>query len=217
MHIDVPQVQTETLFFAWSNYRHWQKINNSRGVKTVPVANISIIGFSTNLELFTADLLLLNLAVSAVSKNGSLYPSCIIFKTVPFALIVSSQKLWFCFNFPLNDMYLSRFGNSNPLFLRFWKPSISSILESKELYETLSSNSVCYLLCCWTFWQSFLESFYLVTVFLPCTFGHSGESKGIVEGVTEGIVEGVVWIVFNFCPCRDWRRISILETENWVL
>ena len=71
--------------------------------KIVPVANISLIEFSINLELFFADLLLLNLAVSGVSKNGSLYP-CIIFKTVSFALIVFFQKLWFCFNFSLTDI-----------------------------------------------------------------------------------------------------------------
>ena len=41
-----------------------------------------------------------------------------------------------------------------------------------------------------------------------CTFGRSGESEGIVEG----IVERVVCIVSKFCFCRDWRRISILET-----
>ena len=41
-----------------------------------------------------------------------------------------------------------------------------------------------------------------------CTFGHSGESEGIVER----IVERVVWIAFKFCFCRDWWRISILKT-----
>ena len=62
--------------------------------------------FSTNSELFIADLLLLNLAVSGVSKNGRLYPSCIILKTMSFALIAFFQKLWFCFNFPLTDMHV---------------------------------------------------------------------------------------------------------------
>ena len=72
--------------------------------KIVPVANISLIELSTNLELLIADLLLLNLAVSGVSNNGILYLSCIIFRTVSSALIVFFQKLWFCFNFPLTDM-----------------------------------------------------------------------------------------------------------------
>ena len=36
------------------------------------------------------------------------------------------------------------FVNSNSLFLRFWESSISSILKSKQLYETLPSNSFYY-------------------------------------------------------------------------
>ena len=45
-----------------------------------------------------------------------------------------------------------------------------------------------------------------------CALWRSGESEGILKGVVEGIVEGVAWIVLNFIFCRDWRRISILET-----
>ena len=145
-----------------------------------------------NLELFIADLLLLNIAVSGVSKNGSLYPSCIIFKTVSFALIVFFQKLWFCFNFPLTDMYFSLFVNSNSLFLRFWKPSISSILEPKELYKTLPSNSVCFVVLL-NFRTVYSPIALLSTTHAGvCTFGRSGESEGIVKWVVEGIVEGVI-------------------------
>ena len=90
MHIDVAQVQNETLLPE-------ESIDTNKGLTTL-VANISLIQFSTNLELFIADLLLLDLAVSGVTKNVSLYTSCIIFKTVPFALIVFFQKL-IC-NFP---------------------------------------------------------------------------------------------------------------------
>ena len=78
MHIDVPQVQND--------------INNS------------LIELSTYLELFIADILLLNLAMSGVSRNSSLYPCCIICRTVSFDLVVFFQKLWFCFDFPLTDM-----------------------------------------------------------------------------------------------------------------
>ena len=56
--------------------------------KIVHAANIFLIEFSTNSELFIADILLLNIAVFGVFKNGSLYSSCTIFKSVSFALIV---------------------------------------------------------------------------------------------------------------------------------
>ena len=95
MHIDVPLDTDKGL----------TTLGDLSCSKIVPVANISLTEFSTNLELFIADLLLLNLAVSGISKNGSLYPSCIIFETVSFALIIFFQKLWFCFNFPLTDVF----------------------------------------------------------------------------------------------------------------
>ena len=149
MHIDLPQVQNETLF-AWRIYSHLQRINNSRGgwsrSKIAPDANISLIEFLTNSQLFIADFLLLNLAVSRVSRNGSLYPSCIIliiFKVVSFALIIFFQKPWFYFKSPLTGKYFSGFVNLNSLFLRLGNQSL--ILESKELYETLPSNSVCFV------------------------------------------------------------------------
>ena len=121
-----------------------------------------------------------------------------------FALIVFFQKLWFCVNFPLTDMYFSWFVNSNPLFLRFRKPSISSILESKELHETFPSNSV-YFVVLFNFWTVFS----LVDLL---SAAHAGAHAGIVKGVVEGIVEGVVWIVFKSCFSRDCCRISILQT-----
>ena len=168
-----------------------------------------------NSKLFIADLLLPNLAVSGVSKNGSLYPSCIIFKTVSFALILFSQKLWFCFDFPLTDMYFSWLENSNSLFLRFSKLSISSILLSKELYENLPAKTVCFILLL-NFRIVFTSVALVSTTHTGvCTFGRSVESEGIVKGVVEDVFEHVVWTVIKFYFCRDWRRIFNLQTGIW--
>ena len=121
----------------------------------VPVPNISLIKFSSSSKLFIANLLLLDLAVSGSYKNGSLYLSCIIFKSVSFELIVFFQKLWFCFNFPLTDIHFSWFVNSISLILRFCKLSVSSVLLSRDCYRKnyvrfyLLNKSI--LFCCWTF------------------------------------------------------------------
>ena len=86
-------------------------------------------------------------------------------------------------------MYFSLFVNSNSLFLRFLrKLSISSILESKELYETLPSNSVCFVVLL-NFGTVFCQMALLSTTHAGvCTSGRSGESEGIVKGVVEGVV-----------------------------
>ena len=96
------------------------------------------------------------------------------------------------------------FVNLNSLFLRIQKASISSILLSKGLYETLPSESVYFVLLL-TF-QTVFSSVVLLSATNTgvCTLGHSGES--------EGIVEEIVWTVIKFCFCRNWQEIYILKT-----
>ena len=80
-------------------------------------------------------------------------------------------------------MYFSWFANSNSILIRFSKPSISSILESKELYKTLCSNQFC-----------FVALLNFKTVFSPVALFSAARTG-----------------VYYFC--RDWQKISILETD----
>ena len=92
---------------------------------------------------------------------------------------------------------------------------ISSTLEWKELYKTLPSNSVCFVVLL-NFQTVFSSVALLSTTHASvCTFERSGESERIVEGVAEGIV----WIVFKFCSCRDWQKYPLwnLAFLNWKL
>ena len=112
-------------------------------------------------------------------------------------------------------MYFSWLENSNSLFLRFSKLSISSILLSKELYENLPAKTVCSILLL-NFRIVFTSVALVSTIHTGvCTFGRSVESEGIVKGVVEDVFEHVVWTVIKFYFCRDWRRIFNLQTGIW--
>ena len=98
--------------------------------------------------------------------------------------------------------------------------TISLILLSKELYETLPSESVCFALL-----LNFGKVFFPVAV-LPathtdvCNFGRSGESEILLKGSLKGLLKVLFELQLNFVFFfRDWHRISILEVDiqNWKL